>query len=62
MGDCYRQLTFEERSELARLQAEGRSFRQIAAALDRAPSTIAREVKRNGSSRKRGCTFPLTRE
>ena len=23
MGDCYRQLTFEERCELARLQAQG---------------------------------------
>ena len=54
MGGCYRQLTFEERRELARLQAEGCSLRQIAAALDRAPATIAREVKRNGSSRQRG--------
>lgn len=62
MGDCYRQLTFEERSELARLQAEGRSFRQIAAALDRAPSTIAREVKRNGSSRKRGYRVPYAHQ
>ena len=54
MGTRYRQLTLEERGELARLQAAGCSYRQIAAALDRAPSTIAREVKRNGSSRQRG--------
>jgi IS30 family transposase len=37
----------EDRCEIARLQAEGRSVRQIATALDRAPSTIARELKRN---------------
>ena len=33
--------------EIARLSAEGRSIRQIAAALDRAPSSVARELKRN---------------
>src|SRR5205823_14723 len=33
--------------EIARLQADGCSIRQIAAALDRAPSTISREAKRN---------------
>jgi len=38
-----------ERCTIARLQAEGRSIRQIAAAVDRSPSTIARELKRNGS-------------
>ena len=54
MGTRYQQLTREERWELARLQAQGYSYRQIAAALDRAPATITREVKRNGSSRQRG--------
>ena len=54
MGTRYQQLTRAERCELARLQAEGRSYRQIAAALDRAPATITREVKRNDSSRQRG--------
>ncbi len=54
MGTRYQQLTLAERCELARLQAQGCSYRQIAAALDRAPSTITREVKRNGSSRQRG--------
>jgi IS30 family transposase len=43
----YEQLSLEDRCEIARLQADGRSLRQIAAALDRAPSTISREVKRN---------------
>ena len=54
MGRGYRQLTLEDRSQLAQLQAQGCSLRQIAATLDRAPSTIAREVKRNGRSRQRG--------
>jgi IS30 family transposase len=43
----YVQLSLEDRCEIARLQANGCSIRQIAAALDRAPSTIARELKRN---------------
>lgn len=47
MGRGYKQLSLEDRCEIARLQAEGRSLRQMAAALDRAPSTVAREVKRN---------------
>lgn len=47
MPKGYAQLSLEDRCEIARLQAEGRSVRQIAAALDRAPSTIARELKRN---------------
>ena len=45
----YRQLSIEERCEIARLRAEGAAIRQIAAALDRAPSTVARELRRNGS-------------
>ena len=47
MGHRYDQLSLEDRCEIARLQADGRSIRQIAAALDRAPSTISRELKRN---------------
>jgi len=50
MPKRYAQLSVEERCEIARLQAEGRSVRQIATALDRAPSTIARELKRNSGS------------
>ena len=47
MARTHTQLSQAERRKLARLQAEGRSARQIAAALDRAPSTITRELKRN---------------
>jgi transposase, IS30 family len=47
MGRKYQQLSLEDRCEIARLQAGGRSIRQIAAALDRAPSTVSREVRRN---------------
>jgi transposase, IS30 family len=47
MGRTYKQLSLEDRCEIARLQAEGRSIRQMAAALDRPPSTISRELKRN---------------
>ena len=49
MGTHYEQLTIEERCEISRLHAQGHSVRQIAASLDRAPSTISRELKRNGS-------------
>jgi IS30 family transposase len=54
MGQDYRHLSLDERCEIARLQAEGRSIRQIAAALDRAPSSIARELKRNTISSRNG--------
>ena len=47
MGQRYSQLGLEERIEIARLSGEGCSIRQIASALDRQPSTIGREVKRN---------------
>jgi IS30 family transposase len=47
MGRTYQQLSLEDRCEIARLSADGSSVRQIAAALDRAASTIARELKRN---------------
>ena len=47
MGRRYKQLSLEERCEIAGLQAEGRTIRQIAADLDRPPSTISRELKRN---------------
>ena len=49
MGRCYSHLTIEDRCDLARRHAAGASIRQIAAALDRAPSTISRELKRNAS-------------
>jgi transposase, IS30 family len=43
----YTQLSLEERCSIARLHEDGKSIRQIAATLDRQPSTIARELKRN---------------
>ncbi len=43
----YEQLSLDQRCEIARLRADGSSVRQIAAALDRSPSTISREIKRN---------------
>ena len=49
MGLRYTQISIEERCEIARLRATGASVRQIAASLDRAPSTDARELKRNAS-------------
>lgn len=48
MGRCYGQLSLEERIEIYRLDAEGRSRNRIAAALGRATSTISRELRRNG--------------
>jgi len=47
MGRKYEQLSLDERCEIARLQAEGQKIGQIAAALDRSPSTISREIRRN---------------
>ena len=46
----YRQLSLEERCSIARLREAGQSIRQIAAALDRQASTIARELKRNSGN------------
>ena len=43
----YTHFTLEERKYLQQLLSEGYSFRKIAAILERHPSTISREVKRN---------------
>lgn len=43
----YTHFTLEERKYLQKLLGEGLSFRKIAAILERSPSTISREVKRN---------------
>ena len=51
MGTRYIQLSLEDRCRIAGLQAQGHSIRQIAADLDRAPSTIAREIRRNTGRR-----------
>jgi IS30 family transposase len=50
MGSSYDQLSFEERCRLAELHGQGVSIRKIAAALDRSPSSISRELKRNAGS------------
>jgi IS30 family transposase len=44
-------LTLAEREEISRGLVAGHSFRSIAEALGRAPSTVSREVKRNGGRR-----------
>ncbi len=54
----YHQLTSEERYALSALRKQGYSVRRIARALDRAPSTISREIRRN--RRKDGGYRPFT--
>ncbi|OLF15028.1 IS30 family transposase [Actinophytocola xanthii] len=46
-----RYLTFEEREEIAILRAKGAGVRQIARSLQRDPSTISRELRRNAATR-----------
>jgi IS30 family transposase len=43
-----RALTLQEREEISRAMVAGESIRSVAARLGRAPSTISREIKRNG--------------
>ena len=43
----YTHFTLEERKYLQQLLSEDKSFREIAAILERSPSTISREVNRN---------------
>jgi transposase, IS30 family len=50
MGRRYEQFSLEERCTLSRLSQAGKTIRQIATAMDRAPSTIARELKRNSGN------------
>ena len=46
-----RYLCFEEREEVALLRAQGAGVREIARELDRSPSTISRELRRNAATR-----------
>ena len=46
--DHLRDLTLAEREEISRAVAERQSLRSIAARLGRAPSTVSREIRRNG--------------
>ena len=54
MGRTYEHISLEERCKIAELQGQGRSIRQIAAALDREPSSVSRELKRNAGSQPAG--------
>jgi hypothetical protein len=51
-------LTLAEREEVSRGVVAGRSLRAIATSLGRAPSTISREIRRNGGLR--GCRSPAS--
>lgn len=48
----YTHFTLSERKYLQKLLSEDKSFREIAAILERSPSTISREVKRNSAKYK----------
>jgi IS30 family transposase len=52
MGEHYGQLSLEERVEIYRLHAGGKSLRSIGFALGRSASTISRELTRNGLATK----------
>ena len=47
MGKCFEHFSLEDRLQIARLRQAGESIRKIAAALDCAPSSVSRELKRN---------------
>lgn len=51
MGKCYGHFSLEERCTISRLSQAGKTIRQIAAIMDRAPSTITRELKRNSGTK-----------
>ena len=55
-----RYLSFEEREEIALLRAQGRGIRHIACRLERAPSTISREVRRNAATQSGGLDYRAT--
>lgn len=52
MGQCYGQLSLEERIEIYRLHAGGESMQTIAHTLERHVSTISREISRNSAATK----------
>lgn len=45
---CTWALTLAEREQISRAMVQGQSVRSVAAQLGRAPSTVSREIKRNG--------------
>ena len=51
-GPCSgRFLSFAEREELALLNAQGSAVREIARRMERSPSTVSRELRRNATTR-----------
>ncbi len=50
----HRYLSLIERQRIATLKAQGLSMREIARRLDRSPSTISRELRRNRARQDRG--------
>jgi len=52
-----RYLSFVEREEIAMLRAGGAGVREIARKLDRSPSTISRELRRNAATRSGGFEY-----
>jgi len=55
-----RYLSYSEREEIAVLHARELSVREIASRLDRAPSTISRELRRNAATRSGGFEYRAT--
>jgi IS30 family transposase len=55
-----RYLLFAEREEIALLRAQGHGVRAIARRLERAPSTISRELRRNAATRGGGLAYRAT--
>src|SRR5215213_11288776 len=55
-----RHLSFAEREEIAILRAQRHGVREIARRLERAPSTISRELRRNAATRSGGLEYRAT--
>jgi transposase, IS30 family len=55
-----RYLSFAEREEIAIWRAQRHGVREIARRLERAPSTIARELRRNAATRSGGLEYRAT--
>ena len=52
MGKKYKHLTLEERIEIYRLRADGKSLGAISELIGRDKSTVSRELKRNSQPTK----------
>ena len=53
-------LSFEEREEIALMRAQGHGVRHMARKLNRDPSTISRELRRNAATRAGGFEYRAT--